>query len=87
MEDKDNRKIATSQIKILAAYKADPANSCSDASARVSCKKKASTGVIPVRNYQVKKSPKYSGARRYYSLCKKAGMPELKWKFHISKKL
>ena len=72
MEDKYNSKIATSQIKILAASKADPANSCSDASAIVPCKNKASTGVIPVRNYQVKKSPKYSGARRYCLLFKKA---------------
>ena len=85
MEVKDNRNIVASKIKKLTASKALPAKYYSDASIRVSRKNKAVTGVLPSCNHQVKKTPNYSGAQCYCILCKKAGIPDCKWKLHRSK--
>ena len=65
MEAKENRKISVAQIKILSASKTTPANSYSNASARVPCKKKASTGVLPDPNQKCKKTPNHSGSQCY----------------------
>ena len=65
MEAKENRKISVAQIKILSASKTTPTNYYSNDSARVTRKKKASTGVLPEPNQKCKKTPKHSGAQCY----------------------
>ena len=84
MESKDNRNQSTCQIKRLLASKAEPDDSDSDASANVPFKKKASTGVLQAQNQQGKKTPNHKVPNSYCILCKKAGIPERKYKFHIS---
>ena len=85
MEAKGNRKIAVSQIKIIAASKAAPANSGRNLSARLPCKKKASTSFLPSHRQQGKKISNHSCAQRYCVLCKKSGISEHKWKMHSYK--
>ena len=65
MEVKGNRKISAVQIKTLAASKAAPVNSDTDAPVRVPHKKKESTGVLPARKNQVKNTSKHHGAQCY----------------------
>ena len=65
MEDKYNRKITEAQIKRLAASKAAPVSSDSDASIRVPRKKKARTGVLPDCKNNGKKIPNHSGDQHY----------------------
>ena len=84
MEAKDNIKRDADQIKRLEASKAAPSNHDSDASEKFQCKNKARTGVLPACKQQVKKNPKHRGSKTYCVLCKKAGMPEYKYKLHRS---
>ena len=84
MEGKYNRKWDVAQIKILAASKLAPENYDSDTSTQVPRKKKARTGVLPAHKYKGNKNPKYKFYRSYFVLCKKAGMPERKYKSHSS---
>ena len=75
-----------SHIKRLSTSKADPVNSDRNDSIKVPLKKKARNGVLPDRKQQEKKTPKYHGSQRYCILCKKAVIPESKWKSNSSKK-
>ena len=84
MEIKGNSKRAADKINNIAAFKETQDNSESDASARVPHKKKARTGVLPIRNQQNKNAPKHIYAQCYYVLFKKAGMPDRKYKSHSS---
>ena len=80
MEAKDNRKGSASQIKRLEASKIAPTNYDRDKYAMVPLKNKSKTSVLLARRKKVKKTPKHSGTQCYCVLCKKAGMPECKWK-------
>ena len=84
MEVKDNMKRSAYQIKRPAASKADPSNSDRYTSARLPCKKKSRTSVLPDRKHKGKKIPDHKGSQSYYILYKKAGMIELNYKSHSS---
>ena len=84
MEAKDNKKRAVDLTNRLATYNAGLTNYGSDTSAKVPHKKKARTGVLPSHKQQVKKNPKNKVFQNYCVLCKKYGMPDCKYKSHIS---
>ena len=81
MEVKDKIKRAAAHIKILATSKSDTVNYDSDKYIRVTCNKKASTGVLPSRKHHGKNTPKHNRAQYNCVLCKKAGIPKQKWKY------
>ena len=87
MDAKDNRKRADDQIKILAVYKSDMADSDSDASTRVPHKKKEITGVIPAWKQKDMKTPKHKGYQCYYVIYTTTGITDRKYKSHRSKDL
>ena len=84
MKAKDNIKKAVAQIKKLAAQEAVEFNSDSDASPRVPHKKNARAGVLLDRNQHGDKTPKHKCYWCYCVLCKKATMPDRKYKSHSS---
>ena len=87
MESKDNRNRAAAQIKRLAAKKVVLADSDSNASPRVTYKKKDKTGVLPARNNQGRNIPKHRGSQRYCMMCNDSVMTERKYKFAFIRKL
>ena len=84
MEATDNRKQDVAQIIILATSKTAPDNSDSNASSKVPCKNKSKTCVLPAHKKQGNKTPKNKVSKRYCVMCKKSGMPESKYKLHMS---
>ena len=84
MDAKDNRKRADDQIKILAVYKSDMADSDSDASTRVPHKKKEITGVIPAWKQKDMKTPKHKGYQCYYVIYTTTGITDIKYKLNSS---
>ena len=78
MEKKYNRNQVAVQMKILAASKEAPADSDSDASHRVPCKKMTRTCVLTTQKQEGEKNPKHKGSEHCCVLCKKAGITERK---------
>ena len=84
MEATDNQKQDTAQIIVIVSSRSALNKYDSDTSAKVACKKKASTGVLSDRNQKGKKTSKHKGYQHYYMLWKKAGITDRKYKSHIS---
>ena len=70
------------QIKKISSARAASLSDSND-SINVPRKKKSRTGVLRSNKPQ-KKAQKYHGIKRYCVLCKKAVMPEQKYRLHTS---
>ena len=79
---KDERKRAAAHIKNIDSARAASLSDSND-SVKIWRKKKASTGVLRSNKLQ-KKAHKHHGIQKYCILCKKAGMPELKYMLYSS---
>ena len=87
MEVKDNSKRAVAQIKRLVTSKSVPVNYGSDDPIRFPRNKKVRTDVIPSRKQHGGNIPKHHDAQCYCVMCKKAVIPEKKWRSHIYENL
>ena len=72
-------------INRIETSKADPVNSNRDNSIMVLRNKKARTGVLPSHKQHGKKTPKRHGKHCYCMLWNMTGMPDRKYKSHISR--
>ena len=81
---KNNHNRDGDQMKILANYKSDPADSDSNEIPKVNLKSNARNGILLVHIQQGKNSPKHKCSQSYFILFKQYVISERKYKPHIS---
>ena len=84
MKEKDKIKCHLRLKSKTCGLQAATAESDRYLSAKVPRKKKERNGVLEVRKEQGHKTPKTKGSQNHYVLCRKAEIPEHKFKSHIS---